>query len=99
MSGAQFSRATEHHRAPLCAALRAMPANTDLTLIRAGALQEPSQPILRCAETAARANAAERHRMPLSATRCTHLRATERHRAVSPRDAACRLPPRSTVCR
>ena len=31
--------------------------------------------------------------MPLSATRCTHLRATERHRAVSLRDAACRLPP------
>ena len=31
--------------------------------------------------------------MPLSATGCTHLRATERHRAVSLRDAACRLPP------
>jgi hypothetical protein len=35
LSGAQFSRATELHRAP-----RAMPANTDLTLICAGALQE-----------------------------------------------------------
>ena len=42
LSGAQFSRATVHHRAPLCAALRAMPANTDLTLICAGALQEPA---------------------------------------------------------
>ena len=94
VSGAQFSSATEHHRVPLCAALRAMPTNADLTLICAGALQEPSQPILRCAETATQANAGRR--APPDATEChkgTHLRATERHRAVSLRDAACRLPP------
>jgi hypothetical protein len=94
LSGAQFSSATEHHRVPLCAALRAMPTNADLTLICAGALQEPSQPILRCAKTATQANAGRR--APPNATEChkgTHLRATERHRAVSPRDAACRLPP------
>jgi hypothetical protein len=92
MSGAQFSRATKHHRAPLCAALRAMPANTDLTLIRAGALQEPSQPILRCAETAARANAGRR--APPDATECHKVHTSSRHRAPpSGVTARCRLPP------
>ena len=92
LSGAQFSRATVHHQAPLCAALRAMPTNADLTLICAGALQEPSQPIFEM-----RRNGHASQRRPPSATgcytRCTHLRATEHHQAVSPRDAACRMPP------
>jgi len=79
VSGAQFSSATEHHRVPLCAALRAMPTNADLTLICAGALQEPSQPILRCAETATQANAGRR--APPDATECHKVHTSARHRA------------------
>jgi hypothetical protein len=79
LSGAQFSSATEHHRVPLCAALRAMPTNADLTLICAGALQEPSQPILRCAKTATQANAGRR--APPDATECHKVHTSARHRA------------------
>ena len=64
LSGAQFSRATELHRAPLCAALRAMPANTDLTLICAGALQEPASRL------EMRRNGHASQRRPPSATGC-----------------------------
>ena len=92
MSGAQFSRATEHHRAPpLCAALRAMPANTDLTLIRAGALQEPSQPIF---EMRRNGRASQRRRAPPDATECHKVHTSARHRAPpSGVTARCRLPP------
>ena len=79
LSGAQFFSATEHHRAPLCAALRAMPANADLTLICAGVLQEPGQPILRCAETATQANAGRR--APPDAIECHRVHTSARHRA------------------
>ena len=97
-SGAQFSSTTEHHQAPLCAALRAMPTNADLTLICAGALQEPSQPILGCAETATPANAGRR--APPNDTECHKVHTSARHRAPpsgATRDAACHLPPRSTA--
>ena len=105
VSGAQFSRATVHHRAPPCAALRAMP--TDLTLICAGALQEPSQPSLRRAKTATQANAGRR--APPDATECRKVHTSARHRAPPCGvTARCRLPPatafhcappRSTACR
>ena len=103
LSGAQFSRATAHHQAPLCAALRAMPTNADLTLICAGALQEPSQPIF---EMRRNGHASQRrppsatgcYRVPQGAHICAPLSATERcHCAMPP--AACRMPPRSTACR
>ena len=88
------------HRVPLrytvraAGCCRAMPTNAYLTLICAGAPQEPSQPILRCAETATQANAGRR--APPDATECHRVHTSARHRAppsVSLRDAACRLPP------
>jgi hypothetical protein len=95
-SGAQFSSTTEHHQAPLCAALRAMPTNADLTLICAGALQEPSQPILKCAETATPANAGRRA-LP-NDSECHKVHTSARHRAPpSGATARCR-PPRATAC-
>ena len=77
---------------------RVAPSGTELRGLRATPviiLCIEWRPVLKCyrAPPGAASHASQRR------SALAHLRATERQRAVSLRDAACRMPPRSTACR